>query len=342
MKASSENALSGNSMIGSDLRYLGISLAELLDEDERGDALRAVEDHVGDEAAVLATLVDRLRAREKRREELIRDRTFQLELVLDILRTRDRAAAAQAEWDFAADLQLSGLPQEFPPFPDRNEFDLHAGMVTAKEVGGDLYDFFLLGSDRLGFVVADAAGKGLPAAIFITLTRTLLRAAAQKLDRPGDCLRAVNAMLCIDNPTLMFSTAFYGVLDTQSGEVLYANAGHNPPYLLRSDGTVDTVPSTGATPLGIIEEMQYDTRHVRLVPGETLVCFSDGVTEANDTAGTLYGEDRLVSLVAGQHQGHPSEILGAIIADVDGYMGLAPMADDVTLLVIRYNGATKS
>ncbi len=324
------------------LRQLGAELAMLLDEPERGPTLREFENHAGDGLAALTTLVGRLHARERRREALIRDRTLQLELVLDILRTRDKAAAEQAEWDFATDLQLSGLPQDFPPFPDRTEFDLHAGMVTAKEVGGDLYDFFLLAPHRLGFVVADAAGKGLPAAIFITLTRTLLRAAAQRLEEPGDCLSIVNAMLCIDNPTIMFATAFYGILETETGEIFYANAGHNPPYVLRSDGAVEALSGMGAMALGVVEDMRYQTQQTRLAPGETLVCFSDGVTEAIDAAGTLFGDARLIALLAGQTQNHPTEILGATIAEVDAYMALAPMADDVTLLVVRYNGPTNS
>ncbi len=324
------------------LRQLGIRLAGLLDEFERGPALRAFENNSGDAVAALTTLVDRFHAREKQREKLIGDRTLQLELVLDILRTRDKAAAEQAEWDFATDLQLSGLPQDFPPFPDRPEFDLHAGMVTAKEVGGDLYDFFLLAPNRLGFVVADAAGKGLPAAIFITLTRTLLRAAAQRLAEPADCLAAVNALLCIDNPTLMFATAFYGILDTQTGEIRYANAGHNPPYVLRGGGAVDVLPGAGAMALGVVEDMPYQTQHTRLAPGDSLVCFSDGVTEATNAAGALFGEERLVDVLGGQTNSHPSELLGSVIAEVDTYMALAPMADDVTLLVVRYNGPDKA
>jgi sigma-B regulation protein RsbU (phosphoserine phosphatase) len=318
------------------LRELGMELAELVGESERGSALRAFD--AGDPIAGLATLVNHLRARESEREKLIDERVLQIELLLHILRTRDKAAAEQAEWDFATDLQLSGLPQEFPPFPDRSEFDLHAGMVTAKEVGGDLYDFFLLAPHRLGFVVADAAGKGLPAAIFITLTRTLLRAAAERLDQPGECLSMVNAMLCIDNPTLMFSTAFYGVLDTNTGEILYASAGHNPPYVLRTNGSVDALKGAGALALGVLEEMRYPTQRTRLAPGETLVCFSDGVTEAMDPAGALFGETRLENLLAGQIDRHPTELLGSVIAEVDSYMALAPMADDVTLLVVRYNG----
>lgn len=319
------------------LRQLGKDLAELIDPSERATALRAAES--ADEMTGLAMLGERLRAQDKRRQELIGERTLQVELLLDILRSRDKAAAEQAEWDFAADLQLSSLPQDFPPFPDRTEFDLHAGMVTAKEVGGDLYDFFLGAPDRLGFVVADAAGKGLPAAIFITLTRTLLRAAAARLADPGECLRIVNAVLCIDNPTLMFSTLFYGVLNTATGEVRYANAGHNPPYVLRNGGRVEALRGAGAMALGIVEDLRYPTQQTRLAPGETLVCFSDGVTEAINPQGALFGEARLEGFLAAQTKNHPTELLGAVIAEVDAYMALAPMADDVTLLVLRYNGA---
>jgi phosphoserine phosphatase RsbU/P len=282
--------------------------------------------------------IRRLTMRAEAAEALLADRTAQLELVLDVLRSRDRAAAVQAEWDFATELQLAGLPQEFPPFPERSDFDLHAGMVTAKEVGGDLYDFFLLDHDRLAFIVADAAGKGLPAAIFITLARTLLKAAASRWPAAGDCLRMVNALLCIDNPTMMFVTAFYGVLDLSTGTLDYANAGHNPPYLLGAGRGVEIVPSTGDMALGILEESRYETARRYLAPGDALVCFSDGVTEAVDPSGDLFGEARLEALLADQVAAHPTEVLGAVIGEVDQFMSLAPMADDVTLLVIRYNG----
>ncbi|HEY1736550.1 MAG TPA: PP2C family protein-serine/threonine phosphatase [Methylovirgula sp.] len=323
------------------LRFIGLRLIKLLSEAERAEALREFESKT-DLVAGLAGLVERLQTRGTAHETQLKERNFQLELVLDILRTRDRAAAEQAEWDFATDLQLSGLPQDFPPYPDRSDFDLHAGMVTAKEVGGDLYDFFLLGPDKLGFVVADAAGKGLPAAIFITLTRTLLRAASQKLDDPGACLRSVNAILCMDNATLMFSTAFYGVLDTRTGEMYYANAGHNPPYVLRNSGTVDTLTGLGGMALGIMDDFVYSTQRIRLAPGDLLVCFSDGVTEATDAGGNLFGEERLVALFDNKANTHPTELFAVIISEVDSYMATAPMADDVTLLVVRYNGPVRA
>jgi phosphoserine phosphatase RsbU/P len=325
------------------LRSVGRRLLKLLNERDRAPAQLEFESE-----AVLAQaftrLADRLDAAIQEDVALLRERELQLNLVLDVLRARDKAAAEQAEWDFATDLQLAGLPQNFPPFPDRTDFDIYAGMVTAKEVGGDLYDFFLLGKDRIGFVVADAAGKGLPAAIFITLTRTLLRAAAQKLDQPGDCLKIVNAILAIDNPSLMFSTAFYGVLQTNSGELLYANAGHNPPYVLRKSGAIDALPSTGEMALGILENLPYRTQRCQLAAGESVVCFSDGVTEAMDPSEALFGDERLIRVLQPLVSRAPAEVLGSIIAEVDAHMALAPMADDVTLLVIRYNGAvaTKS
>jgi phosphoserine phosphatase RsbU/P len=321
------------------LRDAARALTGILEPVARAKFLALLDDPQGDTQAALDEITQSLKARDADQAKLLGDRTLQLNLALDVLRTRDRTAAEQAEWDFAANLQYSGLPQDFPPFPDRHEFDLYAGMVTAKEVGGDLYDFFLLGPTRLGFVMADAAGKGLPAAIFITLTRTLLRAAAEKLEAPGECLRIVNAMLCIDNPTLMFTTAFYGVLDTQTGEIIYANAGHNAPYILSTGGKVHPLPSAGGLALGVVEDAFYATQHAALAPGDTLICYTDGVTEAVDASGALYGEPRLAATLARRAGEHPTEVLAAVVADVDAYMALTPMADDVTLLVIRYNGA---
>jgi phosphoserine phosphatase RsbU/P len=236
------------------LSRLGTRLAGLLSAEDSATFRRELEAASPDAAFdVLDRLADRL-ADLRESGVAFADRTLQLELALGVLRERDKAAAEQSEWDFAADLQTVGLPNDFPPYPERRDFDVYAGMVTAKEVGGDLYDFFFISPDRFAFVVADAAGKGLPAAIFITLTRTLLRAAAARIAAPGDCLRMVNAMLCVDNPTLMFSTAFFAVLDTASGELQYANAGHNPPYVMRKGGAIELVPSQGAMALGIMEE----------------------------------------------------------------------------------------
>jgi sigma-B regulation protein RsbU (phosphoserine phosphatase) len=136
----------------------------------------------------------------------------------------------------------------------------------------------------------------------------------------------------------MFTTAFYGILDTGTGLIRYANAGHNPPLVLRADAGVEELPATDAMALGVFEDVDYPVRLAQLNPGDSLLCFTDGVTEAINGAGDLFGDERLAALLAHQAHQHPMEIFAGVITDVDGYMGLAPMADDVTLLVLRYNG----
>ncbi len=317
---------------------LGTRLAGLLPVGDREAFLRefaAADDTIDP----LERLADRLAAVAAADAATLADRTLQLEIALGILRERDKAAAEQSEWDFAMELQTAGLPNDFPPYPDRRDFDVYAGMVTAKEVGGDLYEFFLAAPNRFAFVVADAAGKGLPAAIFITLTRTLLRAAMARVQAPGTCLGLVNAMLAIDNPTLMFTTAFFGVLDTSSGEVAFANAGHNPPYVVRKGGAVEIVPSQHTLALGVIDDAQYPTGTLRLGPGDALVCFSDGVTEALESGGTLFGEARLVATLAATAGASPMEMAAQVVADVDRFVGTTPIADDVTVLAVAYYGA---
>jgi sigma-B regulation protein RsbU (phosphoserine phosphatase) len=320
------------------LSRIGARLAELLEPSERTNFLRAFERCApGETLEALDQLAERLAGMTQALATALAERTLQLEIALGVLGERDKAAAEQSEWDFAMELQVAGLPQDFPPYPDRTDFDVYAGMVTAKEVGGDIYDFFLIAPDRFGFIVADAAGKGLPAAIFITLARTLMRAATDRLPLPGDCLRVVNAMLCLNNRDMMFATAFLAVLDTANGELAFANAGHNPPYVLRNNGDVEVVPGQGTVALGFLPEAAYPTGRLRLSAGEAIVCFSDGVTEAIDAAGGLFGEPRLMAALAGRVGAHPSEIVAEVVAAVDQFIGITPVADDVTVLAVRYN-----
>jgi sigma-B regulation protein RsbU (phosphoserine phosphatase) len=258
--------------------------------------------------------------------ELLEARNRQLAIAIAALRSRDRKAAQQAEWDFALQLQTDGLPQEFPAFPDRPEFDIRAGMITAREVGGDVYDFFLLDRGRLAVLVADACGKGLPAASYIAQTRTLLRAAAEQVPDPGECLTTLNDLMAFDNP------------DTATGAFGYANAGHPPPLLVRPDGTVSALPGRSRPMLGVIERLVYPTEHFVFAPGETLVGFSDGVIEAHDPAKALFGEERLARTLQDTHGQDAATMLAAVIQEVDRFIGLAPIADDVTLLLLRWNG----
>jgi phosphoserine phosphatase RsbU/P len=266
------------------------------------------------------------------------DRTLQLAVLLDALGERDRQDAAQREWDFALQLQTGNLPNEFPAFPDRPEFDIRGGMVTAFQVGGDVYDFYFNDDRRLAFVVADASGKGLPAAIFITRMRTILRAASRRIGDPAQCLTLLNEVLCFDNPDLMFVTAFYGILDTETGEVVFANAGHNPPVHVRPDGTAQPVQHVRAPILGAVEGIAYRTGTLVLAPGDTLCCFSDGVTEAHDPDKALFGDPRLLAALASNAGADLAAMEAAVIGEVDRFIGSAPIADDLTLLLLRWNG----
>jgi sigma-B regulation protein RsbU (phosphoserine phosphatase) len=266
------------------------------------------------------------------------DRTLQFAVLLDALGERDRQDAAQQAWDFALQLQTGNLPNDFPAFPDHPEFDIRGGMVTAFQVGGDVYDFYFCDERRLGFVVADASGKGSPAAIFINRMRTILRAASRRIADPAQCLTLLNEVLSFDNPDLMFVTAFYGVLDTMTGEVTFANAGHNPPVHVKPDGSATPLQHVRAPMLGVMEGIVYRTGTLVLGPGETLCCFSDGVTEAHDPDKALFGDARLIAALASNAGAELAAIEAAVLGEVDRFIGSAPIADDLTLLLLRWNG----
>jgi sigma-B regulation protein RsbU (phosphoserine phosphatase) len=268
------------------------------------------------------------------------DRTQQFAVLLDALAERDRQDAAQQAWDFALQLQTGNLPNDFPAFPDRPEFDIRGGMVTAFQVGGDVYDFYFHDERRLGFVVADASGKGSPAAIFINRMRTILRAASRRIADPAQCMTLLNEVLSFDNPDLMFVTAFYGILDTMTGEVAFANAGHNPPVHVKPDGSATPLQHVRAPMLGVMEGIVYRTGTLMLGPGETLCCFSDGVTEAHDPDKALFGDARLIAVLARNAGAELAAIEAAVLGEVDRFIGSAPIADDLTLLLLRWNGPT--
>ncbi|NIU88429.1 MAG: SpoIIE family protein phosphatase, partial [Nitrosopumilaceae archaeon] len=193
------------------------------------------------------------------------------------------------------------LPQKFPPFPERNEFEIFANLVPAKHVGGDFYDFFFLqddeftykGNNKLFFVIGDVSGKGVPASLFMALTKTLLKAKASSNIKPSQLLSAVNRDLCIDNENCMFVTVFCGVLDIDSGEFEYSNGGHNPPYIVSKTRGVRMIEGETGIALGIHDEAKFVTYNEKLNADEGLYLFTDGVTEAMDIDYNLYSEERL-------------------------------------------------
>jgi serine phosphatase RsbU (regulator of sigma subunit) len=241
------------------------------------------------------------------------------------------------ELEHAALIQRSILPAIFPPFPDRKDFDLHAAMAPAREVGGDFFDFFLLDRERLGFVVGDVSGKGVPAALFMAVTRTLLRATAQHIAAPAECLTHVNKTLIEQNASGMFVTLFYGVLDTRTGEIQFANAGHNPPYLLSPQGGRALREKSGPM-LGVFEGVEYVARGCRIEPGEGIVLYTDGVTEATDPVRNFFDEQRLERFLSEHGKDSVQRIVAGLLAAAQDFSGGLPQADDITVLALRYGG----
>src|SRR5579883_319791 len=242
------------------------------------------------------------------------------------------------EMKHAAMIQRSILPSNFPPFPDRTEFQLHAAMTPARGVGGDLFDFFLLDENHLAFSVGDVRVKNVPAALFMAVARTLLRATAPHRPSPSECLNYLNASLHNENTSGMFVTFFYGVLDTRTGELQFANAGHNPPYVFNSDGTFRPLEDKGGPMLGLFPGLKYDAAITRLAPGECILVYTDGVTEAKDTADEFFNEERLEAYLK-EHPSEPAEhLVNGLHQRVQEFAMGAPQADDITALALRYLG----
>ncbi|MBM4125269.1 MAG: DUF3365 domain-containing protein, partial [Nitrospira sp.] len=259
-------------------------------------------------------------------EQRVEERTEELR------RTMQEKERIGSELRIASEIQRSILPRTFPAFPERDDFELYAETIPAREMGGDFYDFFLIDRDRLGLVIADVSGKGVPAAIFMAVSRTMLKATAMQAASPGDCLHQVNNLLCPDNDSAMFVTVFYGILNTRTGELEYSNAGHNLPYVLSRQGSIAVLDNPGGMALGVIQDSPYQVRRIRLRSGEGLFLYTDGVTEAMDRQGNLFSEPRLKQLLLRIQGGTPTEIIRDTVAEVRAYAAGEPQADDITLL----------
>ena len=214
--------------------------------------------------------------------------------------------------------------------------DLFATMTPAKEVGGDFFDFFKIDEKRLGFVIADVSGKGVPASIFMAVSRTLLRATGMRGIDTNECLNYVNNMLCHESIDSMFVTVFYGIYNTETGLVEYTNAGHNPPYVVRADGTVDALPMSENIVAGMFDDFTFTQSTLQLDKGDMLVLFTDGVTEAFNTSGEMFDEKGLETTLENKGAGKSShDICQEILKDVNDFSGKEPQSDDITLMAIR-------
>lgn len=238
----------------------------------------------------------------------------------------------------AQEIQQTILPKTFPPFPELKSFDIYAYMNAAKYVGGDFYDFFRIDQDRLGFVIADVAGKGVPAAIFMAISRTVIRTIALTENSAAMCMQRSNAFLCQENTNEMFVTVFYGILNLNTGLVTYCNAGHNPPILMKKDNTVVSVPLTNDFILGSIDNITYHEKTLQLSPGDNLLLYTDGITEAMNTRHEQYSEQRLLENCQELIGKSPKEIVDKITETVGKFVVGAVQSDDITLLSITYQG----
>ena len=250
----------------------------------------------------------------------------------------DAAARIDAELAFAKAIQHSALPSVFPPYPGRKEFDIHATMFTAKEVGGDFYDFYFVDEDTLAFLIADVSGKGIPAAMFMMQSKTLLKSFAESGMPIEQVFTTANEKLCEGNEAGMFVTAWMGLLNVKTGHVTFANAGHNPP-LLRQNGSEFIYHKTRAGfVLAGMEGVRYRKFELQLQPGDTIYLYTDGVTEATNAEEKLYGEQRLLQQLNQHHGDSAQTICDAVKTDVDTFVGEAEQFDDITMLCLTWHG----
>lgn len=248
------------------------------------------------------------------------------------------ASRIDADLTLASAIQLGNLRTDFPVFTDRSEFDVHAHMIPAREVGGDFYDLFMPDDRHLVVVIADVSGKGIPAAMFMMEAKSYISTLALGESSLDEVFSKVNEKLCANNGLDLFVTAFIASIDLESGNFEYVNAGHNPPVVVRADGTAFFLKEKPCFVLGGMGGIRYRTQEGSLQPGEALVLYTDGVTEALDEHTALYGEQRLLSFLSGKQSVSPKSIVEGLEEDVAGYRGAAEQADDITILSVAYYG----
>ena len=260
----------------------------------------------------------------------------QINYVHQMQKEHTQLESLKGDLAIASEIQQAILPRVFPPFPDlASKIDIAASMTPAKDVGGDFYDLFRIDDNRVGFVIADVSGKGIPAAIFMAVSRTLIRATGIRGGSPADCITYSNRLLAQESVDCMFVTVFYGIIDVNTGEVTYCNAGHNPPYILKRKGEISPLPMSTDPMAGAIDGITYHEGTLQLESGDALVMFTDGVTEAMNTANEEFGEQRLEDTLEDVAMHNCQQMVEAIKADVAAFAGEAEQSDDITVLALK-------
>jgi sigma-B regulation protein RsbU (phosphoserine phosphatase) len=255
----------------------------------------------------------------------------------DGLKARSELLAIRRELEVARQIQHSILPRDFGPKGATGGCSIAAEMHAANEVGGDFYDFFMIDEDRLGVVVGDVAGKGVPAAIYMSLSRTLLRATAQLGLEAGESLRHANRTLCSEGDAGLFVTSVYAIVNTRTGAIEYSCAGHFPPFLVRAARGAEEAPSAGGMVLAIDPDARYDSGHAMLNPGDLMVLYSDGVTEAANHAEDFFGDERLAATLTRVAGADEQTAVSALANDVKAFADGYRQSDDITIVAVRRN-----
>ena len=309
-------------------------LAELAELERPPSAADATANRPGtaDELGALAVGFGRMAGRVAEQHRRLTELVAELR---EALSHKRRLIALEHELDIASKIQSSVLPRAFPEHPG---MDVFGRMIPAREVGGDFYDFFQIDDHRFGVTIADVSGKGVPAAFFMLIARTLLKATASFGLPAGACLARLNDLLSTDNDQMMFVTAIYGLLDLRDRTFTYANGGHNPPVLLRN-GSAELLAPSGDMALAVMPDQSYRENRIDLAPEATLVLYTDGVTEAFDPNDVEFGEERLTRVLRGTNGHAAREVVETVVSAVLDHAGDAPQADDITCLAVSVNAA---
>jgi len=267
---------------------------------------------------------------------------FSTTAIDDDKKREEQLMRISTELDLATAIQNNVIPHTFPAFPEREEFDLYASMDPAKEVGGDFYDFFAIDEKHLGLVIADVSGKGIPAALFMMISKVLIKNRAEMVSSPAKVLELVNRQLCENNQAEMFVTVWFGILNTETGLITAANAGHEYPVIKRAGGSFELFRDRHGFVLGGLDDVRFRDYEIQLDKGDVLFLHTDGVPEANNPEEKLFGmEAMLASLNSADGGSGCRELLGTLRRDLDAFTRNAPQFDDITMLALKFNGSNR-
>ena len=259
----------------------------------------------------------------------------------DLTRVTKEKARVRTELDMASQIQKGALPDSFPAFPDRQEFELYALMEPAKEIGGDFYDFFLIDDDHLCLVIADVSGKGVPAALFMMASKIIIANNVILGKSLSEILYDSNNAICANNKLEMFVTVWVGILEISTGKLSAANAGHEYPALKKEDGGFEIYKDRHSFVLGGEEGMKYKEYEIRLSPGDKLFVYTDGVPEAHDPDGNMFKVERMIDALNEDPDASPEQILGTVRGSISRFVREAEQFDDLTMLCLEYKGPQK-